>query len=115
VIGEQSQMYEAKARQTLIDLDYPHSLVRNIVLTIPDGYQVKNLKDLNINTVYRNNDQVMMGFSCSYEQEGNVLKIKIVEDYRDLTYPVKVYDDFKNVINAAADFNKVVLILDKAG
>ncbi len=112
-IGEQAQMYDTKERTTNIDLEFPHALVRTIELTIPDGYEIKNLKDLNFNEVYKDGDKLTMGFVCKYEQNGNVLKITIREDYVNYFYPIQQYTAFKKVINAAADFNKVVLVLDK--
>lgn len=113
LIGEQSQMYDTKERTTNIDLHFPHALVRTIELAIPDGYEVKNLGDLRFNEVYQDKNKVTIGFVCSYEQKGNILKITIREDYTEYFYPAQLYAPFKKVINAAADFNKVVLVLDK--
>lgn len=113
VIGEQSEMYDAKPRVSGIDLYYPHSLIRNIRFTIPDGYSIKNLSDLNINEVYKENDKETMGFSSSYSVQGNVLTITIREMYNLVSYPKTLYESFKKVINASADFNKVVLVLEK--
>jgi hypothetical protein len=115
VIGEQTQMYNAKERTTDISLAFPHALVRTIQLTIPDGYIVKNLSDLNFNERYKEKDKTTLGFVCSYEQKGNILNIKVQEEYHNTNYPLQQFETFKKVINAAADFNKVVLILDKAG
>jgi len=114
VIGEQAQMYDTKPRTTDVGLAFPHVLVRTIQLTIPDGYKVKNLADLKFNEVFKEKDIPTMGFVCSYEQKGNVLTITVKEEYRNIWYPLQQYEPFKKVINAAADFNKVVLILDKA-
>jgi hypothetical protein len=63
--------------------------------------------------VYKEGDKQKMGFVCNYEKNGNVLKITIREDYVNYFYPIQQYTAFKKVINAAADFNKVVLVLDK--
>ncbi|HEX2532589.1 MAG TPA: hypothetical protein VHK69_02570, partial [Chitinophagaceae bacterium] len=112
-IGQQSEMYETKERKTDIDVTYPHALVRTIELTLPQGYEVKNLKDLQFNEVYKEKEQLTMGFVCTYEQTGNVLRITIREDYARYHYPLEQYPAFKKVINAAADFNKVVLVLEK--
>lgn len=113
LIGEQTQLYEAKPRETGIDIYYPHALVRDIEIEIPEGYEIKNVADLNFNLVHKENENVTMGFVCTYEQQGNKLKVRIQEDYKNVIYPAQQYDAFKKVINAAADFNKVVLILDK--
>jgi hypothetical protein len=113
LIGRQEEMYETKKRHNKITLQYPHALVREIELTIPEGYKINNLEDLNINETYKEGDVLTMGFVSRYEVSGNTLKIKIQEDYRNIAYPLDQYEAFKKVINAAADFNKVVLILDK--
>jgi hypothetical protein len=68
---------------------------------------------LNISETYKDGEVLTMGFVSRYELAGNTLKIKIQEDYRNIAYPLEQYEVFKKVINAAADFNKVVLILDK--
>jgi hypothetical protein len=36
-----------------------------------------------------------------------------MEQYRRIIYPLAEYEDFKKVINASADFNKIVLVLEK--
>jgi hypothetical protein len=48
-----------------------------------------------------------MGFESSYKQEGNIIKVRVMEQYRKVQYPIAQYEDFKKIINAAADFNKV--------
>jgi hypothetical protein len=112
-IGEQTQMYEEQERTQKVDLDYPHALVRTIEIEIPEGYVVKNADDLIINKQFKEKDVVTMGFVSGYTIDGNQLKITIREDYRLNSYPLNNYEQFKEVINAAADFNKVVLVLDR--
>jgi hypothetical protein len=113
IIGEQVEMYQEKPRQFPMEIAFPHVLERKIELAIPEGYTVKNLDQLNINTVFKENGETTVGFVSSYKQEGNTLKIHILEEYRKTLYPVSEYQNFKNVINAAADFNKIVLVLEK--
>lgn len=113
VIGQQAEMYDEKPRMLPIELGFPHALVRTIRFTIPDGYKPANLKDLLIDHSYREKDVTTMGFTTTYDQKGNVLTITVNEVYRNTNYPISQYETFKKVINAAADFNKVVLILEK--
>jgi hypothetical protein len=112
IIGPQVEMYQEKPRQFDIDVNYPHALARTIEFVIPKGYNVKNPDDLNISKVVRDNNQVTMGFESSYKLEGNVLKVSVIEQYCHLQYPLSQYEDFKKIINAAADFNKVILVLE---
>lgn len=52
-------------------------------------------------------------FKSSYKQEGNKIIIFVEEEYINIQYPKEKYEEFKAVINAAADFNKVTLVLEK--
>jgi hypothetical protein len=113
IIGPQAEMYQEKPRQLPIELPYPHSLNRKITLQIPDGYKVKNLKDLNLSVLHKDAEDETMSFISSYKEDGNLVTINVEENYRKLQYPLSQFEDFKKVINASADFNKVVLILEK--
>ena len=113
MIGEQVQMYDEKPRQSPVELEFPHALIRHIDFEIPEGYTVKNLNDLNMDVSHKENDVVTMGFVSNYIQAGNKVKVTIHEDYRNIYYPIEQYETFKKVINASADFNKVVLVLEK--
>jgi hypothetical protein len=54
-----------------------------------------------------------MEFHSYYKTEGNKVTVLIDEDYRQIGYPLSMYEKFRKVINASADFNKVVLFLEK--
>lgn len=112
IIGTQTELYQDKPRVFAMDLQYPHVLERRIEFVIPDGYKVKNLDDLNISKVYKENGEPTMGFESNYTVSGNTVKVHIVEQYRQIHYPLAQYDTFKAVINASADFNKVTLMLE---
>jgi hypothetical protein len=113
VIGPQEQMYQEKARQLPVTMQYPHVLDRDITFTIPDGYQIKNINDINMNVTDKKTGKETMGFVSSYKLNGSELKILVHEFYSVTDYPVTMFDEFKKVINASADFNKVVLVLEK--
>ncbi len=113
IIGPQVEMYQEKPRQFPMEIDFPHILERKIKFTIPAGYIVKNPDDLKIDHVYKENGQVTMGFVSSYTAEGNTLSITIVEEYRKTNYPLSQYEEFRKIINAAADFNKIAIVLEK--
>ncbi|WP_374958832.1 hypothetical protein [Gilvibacter sp.] len=53
-------------------------------------------------------------FRSSYELDGNILRIKADEYYRVNIMKKELFEEFRTVINSAADFNKVVLILEPA-
>jgi hypothetical protein len=114
-IGPQVEMYQEKPRQEAINLEYGHVEERKIDFVIPDGYTINNLNDIKINQVYTDNGELTMGFVSGYEIKGNVLSIHIMEEYRKTFYPITQFDQFRKIINASSDFNKVVLVLEKKG
>lgn len=114
VIGSQEQMYEDKKRMLPIVIQYPHVLDRVIKFEIPEGYKVKNLNDLNFDvTDEKESGKATMGFVSTYKLNGNELTIHLNEFYKEIYYPKEMIETFRKVINAAADFNKVVLLLEK--
>jgi len=113
LIGPQAEMYQEKKRQFPIEIEYPHILARKISMAIHTGYKVKNLDEFKINTVQKEGNDITMGFESSVDVKDNVVTINVYEQYRKVRYSMDQYDVFKNVINAAADFNKLVLVLEK--
>ncbi|MFC0518711.1 DUF3857 domain-containing protein [Mucilaginibacter angelicae] len=112
-IGPQIEMYQEKPRQESVDTGFGHTEERKLEVTIPEGYKVSNLNDLKINQTYKDNGELTMGFVSDYELKGNLLVIHIMEEYRKTTYPLSQFADFRKIINASSDFNKVVLVLEK--
>ena len=115
LIGSQEQMYQEKPRQLPAEVQYAHVLERKISFDIPAGYNIKNLNDIKIDVQHKKDDVITMGFVSSYKVVNNVLEVYVLETYRDLKYPLNEFETFKKVINAAADFNKIVLVLEKKG
>lgn len=113
VLGPQVEMYQEKERVLPIMIEYPHILERHIDIVIPNGYAVKNADELNMRITGSESGEDDMGFVSTYKQEGNTLKVHIYEYYKSLHYPKARLNNFKSVINAAADFNKIVLVLEK--
>jgi hypothetical protein len=113
VIGPQVEMYQEKPRQLPVKIEYPHFQERKIDLVIPEGYVIKNINDLKLEHVFRQNGEITMGFSSDYALKGNLLSIHIMEEYRKTIYPISEYEEFKKVINTSADFNKIILVLEK--
>ena len=113
VIGAQTEMYQEKPRVLPVELPFAHMLDRKIVLHIPKGFSIKNPDDLNINVQYKEDGIVTMGFVSSYTINDDLLTVSIDETYHKIKYPLSLFEEFKKVINASADFNKVVLVLEK--
>jgi hypothetical protein len=109
VIGRQEELYQAHTRQHPMSMPFSHLLTRELTIDIPKGYTISNLEKINRKLDY----QDKFGFESHYELSDNKLRIIISEYYSLNNFPASVYDDFRNVINAAADFNKLSLILEK--
>jgi hypothetical protein len=113
VIGKQSELYQTGERKQPVDIDFPHTLLRTITVTIPAGYKVQNLEALKIETKCTDERGKLSVFVSNYKLDGSTLTVNITESYDQLHLPISLYEDFRKVVNAAADFNKVTLVLEK--
>lgn len=113
LIGPQTEMYRDDHRETEIENDFNRGYNRIIKIHIPSGYQVKNAKDLKIDVTYSDKDGIPFLFQSDYVIKDDVVEVTIKEYYKHIYAPLARYEDFRKVINAAADFNKVTLVLEK--
>ena len=113
LIGAQMEMYQDEERKLDVEMNYNHSYYRTISFNIPEGYQIKNLDDLKFDVSYTYNNKKSAYFVANYEIKGNTVTMTNVEVYDAIWYPKTSFDSYRKVINAAADFNKVTLILEK--
>ena len=105
VIGMQSQLYEDIDRFHPIEITYPNQYDYRIIVKIPKGYSIEGLEGLVFNKSYIS----LMGnkickFESNYEINENELVISIQEYYKTLRYQKNRYNEFRDVINSAADF-----------
>lgn len=114
-IGPQDEMYQDEERKNDVENTYNRVFRRTIRFTVPEGYIIKNPGDLNMKVVCEDefNESKVYGFVSSYTLEGNQLTVKIDEYYNKIGFPRERFEDFRKVVNAAADFNKIVLVLEK--
>jgi Domain of Unknown Function with PDB structure (DUF3857) len=109
LIGTQAEMYQEKARICDIDVDMAHHLKRVLTVIVPEGYVAKNLDKLIITA----KDGDKYGFVSNYTQEGNKITITIDEYYCQRKISKTEINKFRATINAAADFEKSVILLEK--
>lgn len=113
LIGSQSELYSQEKRKLPIENTHNRAYERTIRFTIPNGYTISNLDALKVRVEYKDGTQVPFLFVSDYTQQGSVVTVKISEYYKQLFAPLDRYEDFRKVINAAADFNKITLVLMK--
>lgn len=115
LIGPQSELYQDTKRNLPVVNDYNRSYNRRIKLQIPDGYTIQNLEDISIDESATNDaGKIIYHFKSGYKVEGRNLVVEITESYDEVYYPLEKFEDFRKVINAAADFNKIVLVMKKS-
>ena len=114
LIGPQAEMYSTDDRALPVEEFFARHYDRTIRFTIPEGYTAKNLEKLNIHETYKNEEgELIMEFKSEYKRDGDKVTVRITEFYEDIVYPLDIFEEYQRVINAAADFNKVVVIFDK--
>ena len=114
IIGLQSNLFEENKRINPIEISFPNSYNYSIEVNIPKGYRISGLSELNKSEEYISVDgNSSAKFISDAQIEGNKLTISIEEYYKELKYNKKRYQEFRNVINAAAKFYESSLILEK--
>jgi hypothetical protein len=113
LIGAQMQLYQEKERVLPLENEFQRSYFRTINIQIPDGYKITNLDDINLSNVYLSKGKEVFSFKSFYSTENNLLKITADEHYRRNIVAVDIYEEYRKVINSAADFNKIVLLLER--
>lgn len=113
LLGEQVEMYSEENRQNDVENEFNRGYHRELAVMIPEGYRVKNLDALNMNVEAKDGDKTPYYFHSTYSVDGDTVKVNIQEVYQQIRYPADKFDDFRKVVNAAADWNKVVLIFEK--
>jgi hypothetical protein len=113
LIGEQSQLYDEKNRKQPIEIEYQHRFYRCLKVEIPQGFRVTNPEILAMEKVYDSNGKPCASFKSVYEMKDRLITVQIWENYDMVRAPIADYIPFREVINAAADFNKLTLILER--
>lgn len=112
-IGKQTELYQEGTRKTPVEIDYPHAYKRNVKIILPENVTVKNLEKFDLSFETKINDKVEAAFYSKHSKNGNIINVENTEFYNITKYPIDKFQSYKDVINAAADFNKVIIILSK--
>ncbi|WP_299227945.1 DUF3857 domain-containing protein [uncultured Psychroserpens sp.] len=111
VIGTQSELYQETERINPIEMLYPNRYNYEIIVNIPEGYGVEGLSSLNIDKSYKGTTgEKLAKFESSYKLEDDKIIITIEEFYKTNEFDLNRYEEFREVINAASDFNKAAIL-----
>ena len=113
LIGKQEELYQDEVRINPAETGYPHYMNRELIINIPVGYKATNLNELVIKKVCNVGGAEAATFSSSYQVKDDKIIVTVYEDYKRVDYPLSVFNEFKEVINAAADFNKRTIVFEK--
>jgi hypothetical protein len=113
LIGPQEQLYQEEARKMPIEMNYCKNYFRTISFKIPAGYKISNTEKLNMDIFHKDaKGDRLMAFRSWFEIKNDEVIVYCEEYYKTINLQVNEYEPFKAVINAAADFNKIVLLFE---
>lgn len=115
LIGPQTELYQKKDRRLPVENPFNHLYYRRINFTIPAGYKIaaESLSKLKMDVEHKVGSDVVCKFMSDYKLNGHELVVDCTEYYAKIDLPVDQFEGFRKVINAAADFNKITIVLEK--
>jgi hypothetical protein len=112
LIGRQMELYQEQERTQDVELNYPMDYDRTITFNYDEGFTIEGQEEIIIHTDHLPKELYdLMRFYSSYEDDGKLLKINIDEYYQFIHMDKTHYSYYRDVINAAANFNKVSLLI----
>ena len=114
VIGLQSNLFDDNKRINEIEINFPNSYEYQIEVEIPKGYRVSDYSELNKAKEFLSVDgSISAKFNSKATLNNNKINIIINEFYKNLRYDKGRYQEFREVINAAAKFYESTVILEE--
>lgn len=110
-IGPQSELYSSEKRVHDVENNYNRNYYRELLFNVPSGYVVSNPKSAEFAIYGIEEKDTICAFVSTVVYEGSTYKVTIDEYYNEIYSKKESYASFREVVNAAADFNKVMLIL----
>mgnify|MGYP001376693221 FL=1 len=114
VIGLQSNLFDDNKRINEIEINFPNSYEYQIEVEIPKGYRVSDYSELNKAKEFISVDgSISAKFNSKATLNNNKINIVINEFYKNLRYDKGRYQEFREVINAAAKFYESSVTLEE--
>jgi Domain of Unknown Function with PDB structure (DUF3857) len=110
MLSKQPKMDEddLKPRQSDIQMSFTKTLVNEVELTLPEGYSVEDLKELNLNI-----DNDFMLYKVESTLKEGKLTVKATKIYKKITAPKTDWQKVIDVFQAAYNFSQKKIILKK--
>jgi hypothetical protein len=113
IIGPQVELYDQENKERSAESDFNRWYYRRLVFRVPEGYRILNPEAAAMNITGTSGGDTVFGFISTWDYSGDVYTVDIDEYYRKIFIEPSEFSGFRNVVNAAANFNKVVLVLEK--
>lgn len=113
IIGPQVELYDQENKERSAESDFNRWYYRRLVFRVPEGYRIVNPEAAEMNITGTAGGEKAFGFVSAWTYEGDTYTVDIDEYYSRVFVEPSEFSGFRNVVNAAANFNKVVLILEK--
>ncbi len=99
---------DLKPRQSSVQINYIKTIVNEVEVTLPTGYTIEDLKELNINI-----DNDLMSYKVESQLNGSKLMVKATKLYKVLTAPKEQWQKVVDVFKASYDFSQKKVVLKK--
>jgi len=113
LLGPQTEMYTDNERKLPVSEDYERRFHRELQVVIPKGWSLANGADLAMDQHLDVDGERLLRFISTWHMDGDTLKVNIDENYRRCQLPVSQYEAYRKTVDAAADWNKLKLVLVK--
>jgi hypothetical protein len=112
-IGPQVELYFDEERTAPGEYGFNRWYYRVITVVVPEGYRISNPAAADFEVIVHEDGENIHGFVSSHTYNDSEYVITIDEYYKNIFVDAENFEEFRQVINAAADFNKVVLVMEK--
>jgi hypothetical protein len=99
---------DLKPRETDIEISFPRTLVNEVELTLPEGYTIEDLKDLNF--VADNN---LMHYEAAATLTARKLSVKTIKIYKVVSAPKAEFPKIIEIFQKSYDFSQKKVVLKK--
>jgi hypothetical protein len=113
IIGPQVELYSEENKERSAESEFNRWYYRRLVFKVPEGYKILNPEVSDMNISGQSDGETVFGFVSTHTYSGDTYTVDIDEFYRKIFIEPSEFNGFRNVVNAAANFNKAVLILEK--